>query len=116
MSLGTFGHLAPRVADSAQPLDGDALRRDLTALARSQGGDRTKLRKAALEAIRTAFVQARAQVKERMESGTTPGVAVARALSALQDTTIQVIYDFAVRHFYQAPNPTKSERLAIVAT
>ena len=51
-----------------------------------------------------------------MDSGTTPGVAVARALSALQDTTIQVIYDFAVRHFYQAPNPTKSERLAIVAT
>src|SRR5262245_40181897 len=116
MSLGTIGHLAPRVADSAQPLDGDALSRDLTALARSQGHDRAKLRKAALETIRTTFAEARAQVKERMESGTTPGVAVARALSALQDTTIQVIYDFAVRHFYPAPNPTKSERLAIVAT
>jgi [protein-PII] uridylyltransferase len=51
-----------------------------------------------------------------MESGVSPGPAVARALSALQDTTIQVLYDFAVRHFYPAPNPTKSERLAIVAT
>ncbi len=51
-----------------------------------------------------------------MESGVSPGVAVARALSALQDTTIQVLYDFAVRHFYPAPNPTTSERLAIVAT
>ena len=117
MSFDLVSPLAPRVADSAQPLDGDALRRDLTALARSLGGgDRSKLRKAALEAIRGAFLTARAQVKERMDSGTTPGVAVARALSALQDTTIQVIYDFAVRHFYPAPNPTKSERLAIVAT
>jgi [protein-PII] uridylyltransferase len=116
MSLDTVHHAAPRVADSAQPLDGDALRRDLTALARSSGGDRPKLRKAALEAIRSAFMAARAEVKERMASGTTPGVAVARALAALQDTTIQVIYDFAVRHIYLAPNPTKSERLAVVAT
>ncbi len=116
MSFDIVSHAAPRVADSAQPLDGDALGRDLTALARAMGGDRTKLRKAALDTIRTTFLAARAQVKERMDSGTTPGVAVARALSALQDTTIQVIYDFAVRHFYPAPNPTKSERLAIVAT
>ena len=45
-----------------------------------------------------------------------PGVAVARALSALQDTTIQVLYDFAIKHFYPAPNPTTAERLAVVAT
>ena len=102
--------------DRAQPLDGDALRRDLTALARASLGDKAALRKAALASIRTAFQAARERVKSGMESGVSPGLAVARALSALQDTTIQVIYDFAVRHFYQAPNPTTSERLAIVAT
>src|SRR5690349_3829785 len=102
--------------DGAQPLDGDALRRDLTALARSSGGDRANLRKGALVTIRTAFLAAREQVKAGMESGVTPGASVARALSALQDTTIQVIYDFAVRHFYPASNPTPSERLTIVAT
>src|SRR5258705_4170712 len=116
MAVDALQQAKAKIADGAQPLDGDALRRDLNALARSSGGDRTALRKAALESIRTAFAEARAQIKERMESGTTPGVAVARALSALQDTTIQVIFDFAVRHFYSAPNPTKSERLAIVAT
>src|SRR5579871_5386520 len=104
------------VADGAQPLDGDALRRDLTALARSSGGDNAALRKAALVTIRTSFQAAREKVKAGMESGVSPGLSVARALSALQDTTIQVLYDFAVRHFYQAPNPTTSERLAIVAT
>ena len=102
--------------DGAQPLDGDALRRDLTALARSSLGDKPALRKAALASIRTAFLAAREHVKAGMESGVSPGLSVARALSALQDTTIQVLYDFAVRHFYQAPNPTTSERLAIVAT
>src|ERR1700693_5018581 len=108
--------LSASVMDGAQPLDGDALRRDLTALARASGGDRTGLRKAALVTIRPAFLAAREQVKSGMESGVSPGLSVARALSALQDRTIQVLYDFAVRHFYPAPNPTTSERLAIVAT
>jgi [protein-PII] uridylyltransferase len=109
-------HQTATVKDGAQPLDGDALRRDLTALARSGPSDKPALRKASLETIRSAFVAAREQVKMHMESGLSPGLAVARALSALQDTTIQVLYDFAVHHFYPAPNPTKSERLAIVAT
>ena len=108
--------LSASVMDGAQPLDGEALRRDLTALARGSGGDRAALRKAALVSIRTAFLAAREQVRAGMESGVSPGLSVARALSALQDTTIQVLYDFALRHFYPAPNPTTSERLAIVAT
>jgi [protein-PII] uridylyltransferase len=103
-------------ADGAQPLDGDALRRDLSALARASGGDRSNLRKVALASIKAAFQASRDKVRAGMESGLSPGVAVARALAALQDTTIQVLYDFAVRHFYPAPNPTTSERLAIVAT
>ena len=45
-----------------------------------------------------------------------PGLAAARALSALQDAVIQVIYDFAVKHVYYAQNPTTAERIAVVAT
>ncbi len=109
-------HQAAKVMDGAQPLDGSALSRDLAALARSGPANKPALRKAALEFIRTAFLAAREQVKVPMESGVTPGLSAARALSALQDTTIQVLFEFAIRHFYPAPNPTKSERLAIVAT
>src|SRR5207248_8862008 len=107
--------LSPLVGDGAQLLDGDALRRGLTALARA-GGDRTMLRKAALAAIQPAFQTSRDKIRAGLESGVSPGLPAARALSALQDTTIQVLYDFTVRHFYPAPNPTTSERLAIVAT
>jgi [protein-PII] uridylyltransferase len=116
MALDTLIQNPARVGDGAQPLDGDALRRDLTALARSATGDRSVLRKAALDSIRSAFLAAREQVKTKVQSGISPGLAAARALSALQDTVIEVIYDFANRHVYPAPNPTTSERLAIVAT
>ena len=44
------------------------------------------------------------------------GLAAARALSALQDAIIQVIYDFAVKHVYYAQNPSSAERIAVVAT
>jgi [protein-PII] uridylyltransferase len=96
-------------------LDADALRRDLTALARTEG-DSQKLRKAALAHIKANFQQARNRIKTRVELGTVSGVVAARALSELQDLLIQVLYDFATKHFYYAQNPTESERLAIVAT
>jgi len=96
-------------------LDGDALRRDLTALARAES-DTTKLRKAALAHIKDASLAARARIKTRVENGNLAGLIAARALSDVQDTLIQVLYDFATKHFYYAQNPTESERLSVVAT
>ncbi len=96
-------------------LDGDALRRDLTALARAES-DTSKLRKAALAHIKSNFQAARERVKARVESGQLAGVIAARALSDVQDVIIQVLYDFATKHFYYAQNPTESERVSVVAT
>jgi [protein-PII] uridylyltransferase len=104
------------VADLLFQFDGDLLRRDLTALARASSGDKSELRREALNLIRTAFLAARAQIQEKVESGAPPGISAARALSALQDVTIQVLYDFATKHFYYAQNPTESERLSVIAT
>ena len=96
-------------------LNADELRRALTALAR-EAADRTMLRKNALTLIKSTFVNARAMVKADIESGALTGLAAARALSGLQDATIQVLYDFATKHFYYAQNPSVAERIAIVAT
>jgi [protein-PII] uridylyltransferase len=96
-------------------LDGDALRRDLTALAHANA-DKAKLRVQALTHIKTAFNAARAVVKTRVEEEGLQGLPAAQALSGIQDTLIQVIYDFATKHFYYAQNPTQAERLSIVAT
>ncbi len=101
--------------DIIKLLDADALRRALTALAH-EAGDKAKLRKDALALIKGAFLDARALVKTDVESGALTGLAAARALSGLQDATIQVVYDFATKHFYYAQNPTAAERIAVVAT
>ena len=107
-----MGYEGPAIGEL---LDGDALRRALTALAR-ESGDKAKLRKESLALIKGAFQDGRLRIKDGVESGTLSGLVAARALSALQDVTIQVIYDFAVKHFYYAQNPTSSERIAVVAT
>ncbi len=96
-------------------LDGDKLRHALTALAR-ETGDQAKLRKDALELIKTAFNEARSHIKTRVDNEALTGIAAAHALSELQDTVIQVIYDFAIKHVYYAQNPTTAERLSVVAT
>src|SRR5579864_7420261 len=119
MALFQGAHEGPRLGDEGHHfdslLDADELRRALTALAHA-APDKASLRKAALARIKNAFLDARAMVKAGVESGTLDGLAAARALSALQDATIQVIYDFATKHFYYAQNPTDAERIAVIAT
>ena len=95
--------------------DADALRHRLTALAR-QMPDQVKLRAEALVEIKSAFLEGRARIRCALDERRTDGLATARALCTLQDATIQVLYDFATKHFYYAQNPTASERLAVVAT
>ena len=95
-------------------IDADALRMALTTLARAEP-DKAKLRRDALPLIKSTFQDARAKVRTEVEAGL-PGLAAARALSAIQDSLIQVLYDFATKHFYYAQNPTASEHLAVVAT
>ncbi len=96
-------------------LDADALRRDLTALAQSSG-ESGALRKEGLALIKSAFLKARETVQIAVTEQGLHGLEAARALSALQDAIIQVIYDFATKHVYYAQNPSSAERLSIVAT
>ena len=96
-------------------IDADALRRELTALAQDWG-DPGSLRQSGLALIKQAFQQGREKVRNAVEKEGLPGLPAARALSLLQDTIIQVIYDFAVKHVYYAQNPSSAERIAVVAT
>ncbi|MBL8780337.1 MAG: [protein-PII] uridylyltransferase [Alphaproteobacteria bacterium] len=93
---------------------GDALRNALTALAREQGGDTSKLRAAALPLFKSGLAQARAITRETLESGGT-GLGTAKVLSGVTDTLIHVLYDFTVKHVFYAQNPTESEHIAVVA-
>ena len=106
--------MASRPAEKNR-IDTGALRQALTALAQAES-DKTKLRAEALALIKAGFQAARTSVHADLDAGKLTGQEAARALSAIQDSLIQVLYDFATKHFYYAQNPTASEHLAIVAT
>src|ERR1700744_1516377 len=112
---GPMGLEKPQSLSLRDLLDADALRRALTALAK-ETGDPGTLRKSGLTLIKAAFLEGREKVKYAVEKEGLPGQAAARALSQLQDSIIQVIYDFAVKHVYYAQNPSSAERIAVVAT
>src|SRR3984885_522902 len=99
----------------AEMIDATALRHALTALAKTST-DTGSLRKDGLGLIKAAFQAGRARVEHAVAQEDLAGLPASRALSALQDAIIQVIYDFAVKHVYYAQNPSSAERIAVVAT
>ena len=110
-------HSAPvKVAGGIAPFDGQALRRDLDALARAHARQPARLRTAALASIQASFTAARENIQQHVETGVMPGLAAARALAALQDEIIAIIFEFAVRNYFPVANATGAEHLAIVAT
>ncbi len=115
MIRAAMGLEKPQTLAARDVIDADALRHALTALAR-ETPDPGTLRKAGLGLIKQTFQDGRDKVRHAVEAEGLSGLAAARALSALQDAIIQVIYDFAVKHVYYAQNPSSAERIAIVAT
>ena len=102
---------SPRTA----PLDGEVLRQDLFALA-GHIAVKEELRKEALQVIKGAFQNARARVKDQVVTGKLHGEEAARQLSAIQDSVIQVLYDFAIKAFYPQSKKSSAEHLTVVAT
>lgn len=107
---------AAKKAPRTVPLDGDVLRQDLYALG-SRIEAREELRKEALLLIKGAFQNARGRVKDQVMNGKLHGQQAARQLSAIQDSVIQVLYDFAVKEFYRpADYGNAPAQLTVVAT
>jgi [protein-PII] uridylyltransferase len=97
------------------PLDGAVLRQDLSALS-ERIADKDELRKEALQLIKGSFQNARSRVKDQVVTGQLHGQQAARQLSAIQDSVIQVLYDFAVKEFYPQSKKNSAEHLTVVAT
>lgn len=97
------------------PLDGAVLRQDLFALGQ-RVANKDELRKEALQLIKGAFQNARSRVKDLVVTGQLHGQQAARQLSAIQDSVIQVLYDFAVKEFYPQSKKDASQHLTVVAT
>lgn len=97
-------------------IDGEALRRDLTALTGGNAGDGSspEVRKNALTLIRQRLDAGRAAAQAMLDEDG-GGTTCAARLSHLMDEIIAALYDFAAVHVYRSKNPTRGERMAVVA-
>ncbi len=97
-------------------IDGEALRRDLTALTAATNGDGSgaSVRAAVLKTLKDSRLAGRRAAELMlMEDG--GGTTCAARLSHVMDEIIRALYDFAVTHVYRTRNPSSAERMAIVA-
>lgn len=90
------------------------LRVALTALAREQGSNASRLRSAALPLFKKALADARLEMRVKLDAGGS-GLECAKGLASSMDELVHALYDFTVKHAFYAQNPTESERLAVVA-
>jgi [protein-PII] uridylyltransferase len=99
-----------------QLIDGEALRRELTALTAAGFGDGSAapVRAAVLKTLK-AYRLAGRRTAELMLMEDGGGAACAARLSHVMDEIIRALYDFAVTHVYRTRNPSAAERMAIVA-
>ncbi len=97
-------------------IDGEALRRELTALTAATEGDGSSpaVRTKVLAALKERIAAGRATA-ERMLTEDGGGTACAARLSHLMDEAIRALYDFAATHVYRAKNPSSAERMAVIA-
>ncbi|RWM27508.1 MAG: [protein-PII] uridylyltransferase [Mesorhizobium sp.] len=97
-------------------IEGDALRRDMTALTAASAGDGSgkATRTAVLQLLKGRLGEGR-KIAEAMLKEDGGGNACAERLSHLMDELIQALYDFAAGHVYRVKNRSAAERMAVVA-
>jgi [protein-PII] uridylyltransferase len=86
----------------------------LDAAAEAAGEDGGALRAAAVGVLRESLEQGRAAARTRLEAGG-DGVEVAHMLSAVADTVVTALWDFAWRRVLKNANPTDAERVTLLA-
>ena len=71
-------------------------------------------REAVRDALKAALGQGRAEVRRRFEGGVS-AIECAQATARMMDQVIRSLFDFAVTHAYPLTNPTRGERMALIA-
>jgi [protein-PII] uridylyltransferase len=80
----------------------------------AEAPDDNRRRAVALDCIKTALADGRAEVRQRFEASRAGGPKAAAELSFLFDQVIRAIHDLAVKR-YPSANPTMADRFTVVA-
>jgi [protein-PII] uridylyltransferase len=95
-------------------IDGEALRRELSALVVENAASAPKTRAAVLNLLKDRRA-AGMKIAEALLKKDGGGTACAVRLSHVMDEIVRALYDFAASHVYPAKNPSAAERMAVVA-
>ena len=80
-----------------------------------RAGEETQAQTAAVRTtLKQVLAEGRAAIRERFEAGER-GMRAARATARLTDEVVGALFTYAVESVFPAANPTKAERLALVA-
>ncbi len=103
-------------SDLRKLISSDEVRAELTALTVDTGGDgsSSEIRASVLAHLKKTSASGRAKI-EAMLMADGRGTYCAERISALQDEIIRIIYDFALVHVFRVKNPSRAERMTIVA-
>jgi len=96
-------------------LDAPAIAAALEALAARHAGRDREMRDAVAQHLKAALARGRATA-EQLLLADRRGRRCAERLCRMQDEIIRILFELAERHLYPAQNPSKAERMAIVAT
>ena len=101
-----------RIAES--PVEAEGLKAELAAIAERHGPDGPAARKAVLDLLKEVLANGRGLIRYRLEEDG-EGLLAAERLSALADTIVMALYDFATTRVFRASNPSAAERLSLIA-
>ena len=96
-------------------LDAPAIAAELEKLAVLHAGRDREMRNAVAQHLKTALALGRAKA-EQLLLADRRGRRCAERLCQMQDEIIRILFELAEKHLYPAQNPSKAERMAIVAT
>jgi [protein-PII] uridylyltransferase len=77
--------------------------------------DGAGLKRAAIDLLKAALCDGRAEIARRLDEHPTRGTEIATAHAFLTDQVLRLAYDFITLRLYPLANPTSSERLVLVA-
>ncbi len=100
---------------SSDLLDAPAIAAELEKLAALHAGRDREMRNAVAQHLKAALVRGRAKA-EQLLLADRHGRRCAERLCHMQDEIIRILFELAEKHLYPAQNPSKAERMAIVAT
>lgn len=102
------------MTNTIQKLDGKIMREQLTKIAQDEDLNEQNKRLEVLDCLKSVRDIALENGKAMLESGIN-GRDAARHISQCHDLLIQCLYDYTTIHVYRSRNPTKAERISLVA-